>query len=409
MRRPARAAAAVFAWAWACAAQAADTAPLAFEQETFACVQLALARVDGAQLDLAQLQQPRYRVGARLSGQACADTRLVEVPADQVGPMLQTLRALGRQGAEPGPLRDAIARCEGRAAGLGFGETPPQWAPGQLTLNLDACGTPLVATATLPADPLGAELPDVSVAAPPGSPAAEPTEIAAAADAPEDVANSWRPDTGRIDAAVKREKDGGENDDELKLRLDTTWARGPNETRLELDVDYERDGGDPWDREANGRLGRIHQITPGWFSLFEGFMERNQLRIQATDEDYLLLQASAGGGYRWQWDERASLRAALLWNYFYFNLLDLDRSATLDAPSAFFSGHWAITPRLNALATVRIYHWPDGDTGTELDSDIAYDLTKHLGFGLRWRYTRDGASLDRDDEDKTEMFLRYRF
>lgn len=399
--------AAVFAWA--CAAQAEDAAPPAFEQEAHACVQVVLARGDGDQLDLAQLQQPRYRVGARLSGQSCADTRLVELPADQVGPMLQTLRALGQQGTEPGPLRDAIAHCEASNRGVGLGETPPEWSPGQLTLVLDACGTPLVATATLPADPLGAELPAVSIAARPGGLAAESSAVAAAADAPEDVAKGWRPDTGRIDAAVKREKNGDENDDEFKLRVDTTWARGPNETRLELEADYERDGGEPWDREATGRLGRIHQFTPGWFSMYEGFLERNQLRVLSTDEDYLLLQASAGGGYRWQWDKRASLRAALLWNYFYFNLLDLDTSATLDAPSLFVSGHWAITPRLNALATVRIYHWPDGDTGTELDSDLAYDLTKHLGFGLRWRYTRDGASLDRDDEDKTEMFLRYRF
>ncbi|MBP6626949.1 MAG: DUF481 domain-containing protein [Arenimonas sp.] len=390
----------------ACApgARAEATAAVAVEQEAYACVQLVLPRGDDAQLDLAKLQQPRYRLGARLSGQSCADAPLVDVAAEHVAPLLQTLRALGRQSAEPGALRDAVARCGPAGPGVGLGNTPPVFAPGQLTLHLDACGSPLVATAALPTDPAADRVLDVSVA-----PGAAAVVAAAPTQAPPAPEPGWRPDSGRIDATAKRDKDGDENDDEIKLRVDTTWARGPNETRLELEADYERDGGEAWDREATGRLGRIRQFTPGWFSMYEGFLERNQVRVQSTDEDYVLLQASAGGGYRWQWDETASLRAAFLWNYFYFDLLDLDRSANLDAPSLFLSGHWAITSRLNALATVRVYHWPDGDTGTEIDSDIGYDLTKHLGFGLRWRYTRDGASLDRDDEDKTEMFLRYRF
>lgn len=381
-------------------------APAALEQEPFACVQLVLARGDDARLDLARLQQPHYRVGARLSGQSCADTRLLELPADQVAPVLQLLRTLGRQIEEPGALRDAVERCELAGQGVGLGDTPPVFADGHLTVRLDACGTDLVARAALPSDPVSGHIPavSISVTAAPGA-----VDVALPAEAPPAPAPGWRPDSGRIDATAKRDTDGDVNDDEIKVRVDTTWTRGPHETRLELEVDYERDGSEAWDREANGRLGRIRQFTPGWFTMYEGFMERNQVRVQSTDQDYLLLQASAGGGYRWQWDETASLRAAFLWNYFYFDLLDLDRSANLDAPSVFVSGHWAITPRLNALATVRLYHWPDGDTGAEIDSDIGYDLTKHLGFGLRWRYTRDGASLDRDDEDKTEMFLRYRF
>lgn len=392
------------ALAFATAARAEDPAPAGFEQETFACVQLVLARGKGAELDLAQLQQPRYRVGARLSGQSCADTRMVELPADQVAPVLQALRALGRQAEEPGPLRDAVDRCEGSGLGVGFGETPPVFGPGQLTLQLDACGSALAARAVPSTDASGPDLPAVSVTAVPGAADIPPPE-----PEPTQHVRRWRPDSGRIDATATREKNGDGNDDEFKLRVDTLWVRGPNETRLELEVDNERDFGEDWDREANGRLGRFHQFETGWFRMYEGFMERNQVLVNTTDEDYLLLQASFGGGYRWQWDERASLRAALLWNYFSFELLDLDESASLDAPSAYLSGDWSITPRLKAIATVRVYDWPGGDIGTELDSDIAYDLTKHLGFGLRWRYARDGASLDRDDEDKIEMFLRYRF
>lgn len=401
---PGCASAAAVSLFFAGAASGQVPAAAAFEQEDFACVQLVLAREEGAQLDLAQLQQPRYRVGARLPGQACADTTLLELPAEQVVPVLQTLRALGKQSTEPGALKDVIAACKARREGLSFSDLPPEFSATGLTLHLDACGSEVLAHASPTPGAAALDMPSVSF-----SLAAGPEPKAQASAEPSPSPRPWRPDSGRIDATAKREKDGDYNDDELKLRVDTTWARGPNETRLELELDYERDSGQDWDRESTGRLGRIHQFTPGWFSMYEGFLERNQVRIQSTDEDYLLLQASAGGGYRWQWDERASLRAALLWNYFYFDLLDLDTSATLDAPSVFISGHWAITPRLNAQATARLYHWPNDDTGTEIDSDVAYDLTKHLGFGLRWRYTRDGASLDRDDEDKTEMFLRYRF
>lgn len=397
-------AAALATIAFATTARAQDPAPVAFEQEAFACVQLVLARGKGAELDLAQLQQPSYRVGARLSGQSCADTRMVELPADQVAPVLKALRALGRQAEEPGPLRDAVDRCEGSGPGVGFGEAPPVFGPGQLTLELEACGSTLVASAVPAPDASAQDLPAVSVTAVPGA-----ADIPPPGPEPTQHVRRWRPDSGRIDVAASREKNDDGYDDEFKLRVDTLWVRGPNETRLELEVDNERDFGENWDREANGRLGRFHQFENGWFRMYEGFMERNQVLINTTDEDYLLLQASFGGGYRWHWDERASLRAAVLWNYFYFDLLDLDESANLDAPSAYFSGEWSITPRIKARATVRVYDWPNGDTGTELDSDIAYDLTKYLGFGLRWRYSRDGASLDRDDEDKIEMFLRYRF
>jgi hypothetical protein len=38
-----------------------------------------------------------------------------------------------------------------------------------------------------------------------------------------------------------------------------------------------------------------------------------------------------------------------------------------------------------------------------------YELTRHLGFGLRWTYTRDAASLNRTNEEETRLYLRYRF
>jgi hypothetical protein len=373
-----------------------------FVEEAFVCLQVVMARDSDGTLDMDQLQQPRYRIGARLSGQPCAQTRLHEVPAAQLPAVVATLRSLGDRGALPAPTRDALAQCERSGASLQWSERAPQVEGDQLTVWLQACDNEVQVHAPANDPTAGADRLAITL-----SPVAPADTTAAAPET--SMLRRWRPDEGRIDATFKREDEAGRKEDEVKLRLDTRWVRGINETRVQLDADIERNDDEPWDREASGRLNWIRQSPSGWFSLHEGYIERNQLELSGVDEDYRLLQASLGGGYRFAWDDRATLRAALLWNWFYLDLINRDGNAHLDAPSLYLDGDWNITSRLSLQSIARVYHWPDDDTGVEIDTDLAYDFTKHLGFGLRWRYRRDAASLDRDDEELTEMFLRYRF
>ena len=374
-------------------------------EETYACLEVGLAVPKDQALDLGKPLAPQYAVGARLSGQSCDDVRSHTLSASKVAPVIAALRQLGSQ-MEAGDAGTAdLAACAARGGPIAFAEKAPLVSTTGLQFWLQACGTERHVLATLDPSKVTPTLTTLTLVPAGATPAAAEELVADTLSRP-----VWKPDKLRVDAALSREsEDGQADDDEIKLRVEATWQRGPHLTELTVDNEYEPRDGDVISREVASRVRWIRDYTPGWFLMAEGYAERDLVELNNDDYDYLLLQAAAGGGYRWRLSQRGSLRMAVLWNEFDVTLIDLDADLRINAPSLYLAADWALTPRLSAKGWGSFYYWDTGDVGRDIDAELHYELTRRLGFGLRWTFTRDAASLNRTNEEETRLYLRYRF
>lgn len=386
-------------------AWASEGPPPSRVEETYACLQVGLAVGDGEALDLGKPLSPQYHVGARLSGQPCDEVRSHALSAAKVPAVVAALRRIGADMASGTGEVSGLADCATRGGTITFADTAPKSTDAGVELWLEACGEPHQVLATLEAGEQGPTVASLQQV-PDDTPEAAKTEMVADALTPP----TWKPDKLRIDTTLSRESEDGDTaEDELKLLVESSWDRGANLTVLTFDSDYESIDGETRKREASGRLRWTHDFEPGWFSMAQGYVERNTVKLSGTNYDYLLLQAAGGAGYRWRWSDRAMIRLALLWNEFDVRLIDVDADVRVGAPSVYLSGHWQISERLSAQGWGEFYRWSDGDIGRDIDAELHYELSQHLGFGLRWTYTRDAASLTRTNEDEARLFLRYRF
>ncbi len=384
---------------------ATDTAPVSRIEEAHACIQVGLAVAGDQALDLGKPLSAQYRVGARLSGQACDDVRSHTLSASKAPPVIAALRHLGSQLESGDPAAIELAECAARGGSITFADKEPQVSETGLQIWLLACGEERQVLATLDKSK---EAPTVATLQliPAQTPEAVAEELVADTLAPP----FWKPDDLKIDAALSREaEDGKADDDEIKLRVEAGWERGANVTLFTLDNEYETRDGEILSREVASRLRWIRDFQPGWFVMAEGYAERDLFEFEDVDYDYLLLQAAAGGGYRWRWSDRGMLRVAVLWNEFDVSLVDLDADERVNAPSIYLASEWQLSTRLSAKGWGEFYYWETGDVGSDIDAELHYELTRHLGFGLRWTYTRDAASLNRTNEEEARLYLRYRF
>ena len=386
-------------------ASAAGTGPTSRVEETYVCLQVGLVVPTGHELDLGKPLSPQYHVGARLSGQSCADVQSHALSASKVAPVIAALRQLGAQMAAGAPDTADLAECAATGGVITFAGKEPQVTTTGLQFWLQACGEERHVLATLDSAKQAPTLSQLRLV-----PAQAPVPVAEAIVADTLGRPLWKPDKLKIEAALSRESENGSSaEDETKLRVEATWKRGADLTELTIDNEYETADGEIISREVASRLRWIHDYKPGWFVMAEGYAERDLVELDDVDYDYLLLQAAAGGGYRWRWTDRGTLRVAVLWNEFDVSLLDLDTDLRLSAPSLYLATEWQLTPRLSAKGWGEFYYWERGDIGSDIDAEMHYELTRHLGFGLRWTYTRDAASLNRTNEEETRLYLRYRF
>lgn len=374
-------------------------------EEAHACIQVGLAVTEGQALDLGKPLSPQYSVGARLSGQPCGTVRSHPLSASKVQPVVAALRELGAQMAAGTPETADLAECAARGGPVTFADKVPEVASTHLQFWLEACGEERHVLATLDASKK-VHIPLTLTVVPAGaSPAVAEALVADTLARP-----FWKPDKLKLDVALSSESENGSaTEEETKLRIEANWNRGPHTTLFTVDNEYESNDGEILSREVSSRLRWIRDYKPGWFVMAEGYAERDLVELDDVDYDYLLLQAAGGAGYRWRWSDRAMLRMALLWNEFDVSLLDLDADLQLSAPSVYVSAEWDITPRLSAKGWGEFYYWERGDIGSDIDAEMHYELTERLGFGLRWTYTRDAASLNRTNEEETRLYLRYRF
>lgn len=386
-------------------ATATDTAPVSRIEEAYACIQVGLAVAADQALDLGKPLSPQYSVGARLSGQACDDVRSHTLSASKAPPVIAALRQLGSQIRAGDAATRGLAECAARGGPITFADKEPLVSTTGLQFWLQACGEERHVLATLDTAKKTPTLSRLELV-----PAQAPAEVEEEMVADTLARPLWKPDELKIDAAVSREsEDGRADDDEIKLRVEAGWERGADVTLLTIDNEYETRDGEIISREVASRLRWIRDYKPGWFVMAEAYAERDLVELDDVDYDYLLLQAAAGGGYRWRWSQRGMLRVAVLWNEFDVSLLDLDADLQLSAPSIYVATEWQLTERLSAKGWGEFYYWEAGNVGSDIDAEMHYELTRHLGFGLRWTYTRDAASLNRTNEEETRLYLRYRF
>ncbi len=395
--------AAALAWPGLAAAVEATPAPLAARvDEPAACVEAGFA--PGA--DPAAPGALAARIGWRADGRPCRQVALHPLDPAALPAVLAALRAFHARGVPACPA--------GPPNGLRALRVEPD---GRVQLEAEACGR----IARLRVDPArpGPEARAEEAAQAAWSVdrrsrrhAATAAAQEAAEDAPATASAGWGallPDATRLDVSYRRETSEDRRKRETDLRAHAAWYRGDDEVQLELVAQVERyDDRAPKD-ERNARGVWFHAVTPGFFTMLEGFSERDEVRVLGITLDYRLVQGGAGLGWRWGEHPRGWVRAAALYNRFDLTLFGVDAEVGLDAPSLYLAGEWAAGERLHLRGDARHYWWPGGgDTGLEAGGEVVYDLGRALGIGLRWEYSRNAATLSRADEESTSLFLRYR-
>ena len=216
----------------------------------------------------------------------------------------------------------------------------------------------------------------------------------------------WLPDTWSVDASyVWKEKDSGPSH-EIDLDFSARWERDGDEVTLSLTSKYEYEDGHVDTNEQTGRLRWFRFFNDHFFTLAEGYLERDQYGIEGQDFDYLWLQGAIGPGLQKQFSDKLMTRVALTWNQIYIDLLDLSESGTMDVYSLYAELHYEFSERLHFRYWGKVYFWEDSGTGLESEADINYKLTTHFSIGLKHKYQEHIASLRSDKKNEAKLYTR---
>ncbi|MFG6430160.1 DUF481 domain-containing protein [Roseateles sp. LYH14W] len=226
-------------------------------------------------------------------------------------------------------------------------------------------------------------------AAPVAAVAAVQAQPAAPAPSP-----AWRPTTWSIGLSGYWQRDDGSISSDAGVDLDATWKRPRDEVRLSLSTDYKVVDDEVDRNEQTGSLRWTHDLRSPWFSLARLRAERSTFTLDPLPTlDYVLLQATAGLGWRKQWTPESYSLLALNHDRVTLSLLSRDVTVQTHATSILFENHVRLLPRVTLANTLYVYRWANGGTGVDSLAEVSYDLTDRLRIGLRHEYRKNAVDL----------------
>lgn len=236
------------------------------------------------------------------------------------------------------------------------------------------------------------------------------TASAAPASAEEEKPNPlWWPDSWSITGSYMWKEDDEDKAYEVDLELAVSWEWAANELDLNFRAEYEYENGSVESNEQTGRLRWLNIFSDPFFSLAEGYLERDQFDVAGITYDTLLLQGAVGAGVQRQFSERLLGRVALLHNWVSIDILDSPEGGTVNAFSIFAEVRYDISKRAKYAHWVKVYFWEESTTGFESEAEIEYQLTRNFGLGLRHIYQDETPTLQSAQKNEIRFFSRLTF
>jgi len=224
-------------------------------------------------------------------------------------------------------------------------------------------------------------------------------------------APGWRPASWSIGVSGYWQHKTDSTTSNLALDLDATW-RGPrDELRLALAADYKVVDNEVDNNEQSGSLRWVRQLHGPWAGLGSVRLERSTFSVDPLPSfDYLLVQATAGLGWRQAWSADSHTLVALNYDAIVLDLLRLDRSLHRHATSLLLENHLRLGPKLHFDNTLQFYRWArGGGSGIDSTAELSYDLTDSIRVGLRHESRRNAVSLDVGRYSRVSLTTRVAF
>lgn len=220
----------------------------------------------------------------------------------------------------------------------------------------------------------------------------------------------WRPATWSIGVSGYWQHKGDSTTSDLELDLDATWRSRHDELQLALSADYKVVDNAMDNNEQTGSLRWVRDLNGPWVGLVSARLQRSTLSIDPLPTiDYLLVQGTAGAGWRQAWSTESHTLVALNLNRVALDLLRYDRRVYDSALSLLVENHLRLGPRVRFDGTLHLYRWRDGSSGIDSSTELSYDLTESIRVGLRHESRRNAVSLDFGRYNRLSLTTRVAF
>ncbi len=241
---------------------------------------------------------------------------------------------------------------------------------------------------------------------PPGvAPAPAPAPTGSAPPAPD-----WQPADLSVGVSGYWQQKDGSTTSNLSLDLGATWRSARHEIRATLAADYKVVDDNVDNNEQSGSLRWLRALHGPWVGLLSVNLERSTFAADPLpDLDYVLVQATAGLGWRQAWSPASETLLALNADRVALDVLSLHRRLTWRPLSLLLENRLRLSPKVRLNHTLRLYRWPGGETGIDSDAELGYDLTDSLRVGLRHEMRRNAVNLDGAQYRRLSLTTRVSF
>lgn len=241
---------------------------------------------------------------------------------------------------------------------------------------------------------------------------ATPPAVATAPAPPEAArpAPGWQPVDLSVGASGYWQQKDGSTTSNLSLDLGATWRSARHEIQATLAADYKVVDDNVDNNEQSGSLRWLRALHGPWVGLLSVNLERSTFALDPLpDLDYVLVQATAGLGWRQAWSPASETLLALNADRVALDVLSLHRRLTWRPLSLLLENHLRLSPKVRLDHTLRLYRWPGGETGIDSDAELGYDLTDSLRVGLRHELRRNAVNLDAAQYRRLSLTTRVSF
>lgn len=220
----------------------------------------------------------------------------------------------------------------------------------------------------------------------------------------------WRPAKWSIGVSGSWEERRDSITSDLALDVAATWRSPRDEIRLALAAHYKVVNDTVDTNEQRGSLRWVHELSGPWVTLASMRLQRSTFAQDPLPKfDYVLVQATAGLGWRRRWSPDTQTLVALNMDRVAVHLLQQDRRDDTRAVSLLLENQLRLGAKVRLDNTLLVYHWPDGSTGVDSAVELGYDLTENLRVGLRHETRRKAVNLDVSRYNRVSLTTRVAF
>lgn len=224
------------------------------------------------------------------------------------------------------------------------------------------------------------------------------------------VGKKWKSSDTYISGSVSWKNDDGNKKVDYDFRFGINLENRLNEVDLKLDSRYVSKKNSANDNEQNFRINWYRKLFHSLYTAGQGRLERNQKTIETLRLDYAILMGGIGPGYLFEPKKAGGRsRLSILYNYIQLFVIKTEVEYHIWAPSVYIDNDYQLTKKLNLKNWTKVIFYAKDDVGYEMETELAYSITKNLAIGLRHYYLLNGPTLQQNNTNELKIYTKITF